>query len=939
MFNLKSLEVVHWDYWERFSLPLDAGIITVVGPNGSGKTTLLDALRTLLCIPCSSGRDYKRYVRRNGSSCAWLRTLVDNRRLDSGSRPFFPILTETVTLACRVRKNGGDWQRHYLMAEGDVPIEELERKGELLGVRDYRQRLVNAGLTPAIQKVLSLEQGDTDKLCEYSPKGLLDLVFSVFGDQEVLENYQQSKNEQLEIAREIESLETDLAGLGTRLREAEAGVNSYNGWKQLSDELALLRNETLPRARLADVRDEILRERLHLRKKRFELREQEEAHRVLLIEQQSRREAIEAAQGAEQSGESQRQELQERFQSLRDLARDAEKLVQEKLRLEAACRQGAEGFDAAEKARELKEARQELALAEARLSAIRRDRRELEGSMSALGSGAADEPPFARSMRAELDAAGIKHCLLTDLVEILDARWQGAVEAVLAPYAHLVLLEDPAQRSRAFEIGQRERYRHFIVGEREIAPSPARGSLAEVVQFHGRVAPWIFSLLDRISRVESVSEGERLPENRSWITLDGFHRERRGGRHIGVERRRYQFGEGARKSRLEELELAQQALRLEEDALQRRIPVLCESVAGLQRLLEGRDQTRELAARAEEFARAQQELPGLLEQTRAAGVRLAELLEASGRNRELRHRLEMEEKGLQTRLSLLERDSHRLRTEFQGARRAQADRILEYRGRCLRIPGALLSRRSFEELREKYESGDAVRRDILRQQQRLDEGQWVRDPSVLVKRDKLEADYRSLDETIKVRRVYHARHLRSTEDARESYINVLRATVRRYGKNVRQLGSLAGIDVRIEPPHLENDDLILSQAGLVVKFDFDQKGMIGLNDGEASGGQQVMKSLILLVGLLMDESRSGGFVFVDEPFAHLDVFNIDKVGAFLEATRAQYILTTPNTHNINVFKPSDLTLVTQKRKHPQKWAPPVGFIQRQREKEREQRRR
>lgn len=49
--------------------------------------------------------------------------------------------------------------------------------------------------------------------------------------------------------------------------------------------------------------------------------------------------------------------------------------------------------------------------------------------------------------------------------------------------------------------------------------------------------------------------------------------------------------------------------------------------------------------------------------------------------------------------------------------------------------------------------------------------------------------------------------------------------------------------------------------------------MIGLNDGEASGGQQVMKSLILLIGLLMDESRTGGFVFIDEPFAHLDVFN------------------------------------------------------------------
>ena len=108
MFKFLSLEVIHWDFWERFSLPLDAEVITVVGPNGSGKTTLLDALRTLLDIPCSSGRDFKRYVRRNEKPLAWLRAVVENKKLESGSRPFFPILSDRVTLACRiVRKEIG----------------------------------------------------------------------------------------------------------------------------------------------------------------------------------------------------------------------------------------------------------------------------------------------------------------------------------------------------------------------------------------------------------------------------------------------------------------------------------------------------------------------------------------------------------------------------------------------------------------------------------------------------------------------------------------------------------------------------------------------------------------------------------------------------------------------------------------------------------------
>ena len=53
MFRLEKLEVVHWDFWQRLVLPLDAAIVTIVGSNGSGKTTLLDALRTLLALDCS----------------------------------------------------------------------------------------------------------------------------------------------------------------------------------------------------------------------------------------------------------------------------------------------------------------------------------------------------------------------------------------------------------------------------------------------------------------------------------------------------------------------------------------------------------------------------------------------------------------------------------------------------------------------------------------------------------------------------------------------------------------------------------------------------------------------------------------------------------------------------------------------------------------------
>jgi len=90
-----------------------------------------------------------------------------------------------------------------------------------------------------------------------------------------------------------------------------------------------------------------------------------------------------------------------------------------------------------------------------------------------------------------------------------------------------------------------------------------------------------------------------------------------------------------------------------------------------------------------------------------------------------------------------------------------------------------------------------------------------------------------------------------------------------------------------------------------------------------------MKSLILLIALMMEDSRPGGFVFIDEPFAHLDIFNIDRVASFLRATKAQYLITTPITHNLNVYDPSMLTLVTFKKKPDNAWAPTIGKLLRQ----------
>ena len=118
MFHIKSLELVHWDYWQRIkNIPLDAKIITIAGQNGSGKTTLLDALRTLFGLECSMGRSYKHYARHSGQQNSWIRAVVDNSAVGPqiSNRPFrlSGLYDDDVTLFCKIEKNGGDWNKTY----------------------------------------------------------------------------------------------------------------------------------------------------------------------------------------------------------------------------------------------------------------------------------------------------------------------------------------------------------------------------------------------------------------------------------------------------------------------------------------------------------------------------------------------------------------------------------------------------------------------------------------------------------------------------------------------------------------------------------------------------------------------------------------------------------------------------------------------------------
>ena len=916
MFRLLELETVHWDYWRNFKLPLNAPIITISGPNGSGKTTLLDALRTLLALECSKKRDYKRYVRRNGEDFCWLRGVIDNRRPPGSSkRPFgLPYQQDRITLVCRIDKKGGDWNRKYWIADGEVSLQEIERSSEEFGVRDYQRILHSAGLSPAIARVLSLEQGQTDKLCELSAKELLNLVFDVFGDKDVLERYQESRHHQELTARELDAVQNQLEALGNRLGTYETKVNRYREWQGLNQERTDLIAEKRPRLEHYLLQREAESTRRYLQTQRREWRLKRAELQKKQLELQVEQQVLETAQLRRQA--AQESELNQQ-RALNELNRELgrwETIVEQRQRLEQQA-QASEGSNLAD-AREIERMEGERAKLLIRIAELERQQQQLDEILGNLAAGRRVDPADVAAFCRALNQAGIAYDLLADVVEIVDPSWQAAVEAVLAPSAHLVLLARDKDAEHAMALGEKLRYRHFIVPDNISAGLPPKDSLLEVVRFTKPVPEWLLRTLERTRRVEDVIAGSKLPRGEDWITRQGYLRERRGGRYAAQEQAR--FG----KARLEALRNQHSDIEKALTPLREQIKQLTDRIRNQQAQLTGISAIAQLAARAAEFAEARQQHDTLVLRRGENGVYRAQ------HDRELadqavntaRESLQKMKFGLQTLENEIANKTNR------SGREDQIKRLQTLRHNRKHFPTGWCDDAANQMLFEKYRDTANIDLRIEEIERRFNNESWETDAAVVALRDKIKTDHQQMGDDLDRRRRDNSIARNQTDTAREQYINVLRHTVNRYVKNIRALGDLAGIKIEHEPVLLGNDDLALAQAGLAVRFDFDEKGFMGMNDGDASGGQQVMKSLILLVGLMMEESHPGGFVFIDEPFAHLDIVNIERVSSFLKATRAQYLLTTPVTHNVSIYDPSMLTLVTFKKRPNEPWAPGVKVL-------------
>lgn len=928
MFQFKSIELMNWDFWPHFQLPFDERIIMLAGPNGSGKTTFLDSLRLLLgAKTLSTGRKLQKYLR-SGDKLAMVKGVVTNQ-LRHGKRPFrhLGLTTDECTLICLIENKGGTWEKKFAILPGDAQKETVQSVEKWYGPQEYERHLHAAGLPRTLLKILALEQGETNKLCQKSPVELLRYLLEIQGDKQTLdrysdalENYRQSEKELFVQGQKELAMEKNLLEHERKATEA----HSYHGKVA---ELETLRTETLPKAIYKDIRSRSA-----------------ELQALIGVEENKLRALVETRDSLDQQMGQLLAEDHESLTGVAEIRETSRRLAREKEKFDLEFGSVAHELNALEKLREdvvaiepedLEALKKELEEqqrnngrlaakfdeAHERVLALMAEARELENQKGVVF------PRDVADMRRALETEGIKHVVIAELIDVEKPEWQLAVESTLGG-SRFAMVVDPKDSLKARELARRNKYRYFIT-EFEDRPVredvPASSALSVCDLARNDLPKWIVDQLARMQLVKDVAEGMSLGRGVTSMTADGYRQDNRGGMFAGVDR--MYCGRSAAGERLrviQTIELSQatgarDALMRQREQTDRRVSELNTRATRQRKLAEWQEKESLLQfklERKEELVRLRREMTEkILDNDGRVGqmeTARSERAMKRGEYTARRERLEQERQTLENSLP---------------AQRSKAVSELEH------------LKRLEEELPEQWRTDEALefigRRDVVsslieRIDSEVTDWNGCRDLSATEVYEKIRAEYDEFRTFLDARRQEHGRWAEELSLARRSYKRVVEQTIEFYRRAVTRLAEKAGFEIEVPNLHLSDEDESLEKAALVIRVAYDGKHFVNIDDPDLSGGQSVLTSLVLLLGMTFADGHDDntGFFILDEPFAHLSVERIDDVAAFLAATHSQFILTTPTTHNHNVFNPAHLTIALRKKKPNEVDAPAPVFIRR-----------
>lgn len=924
MFRFKALELMNWDCYPHYRVPLDGDIILLVGQNGSGKTTFLDALRVLLNGPrLSKSRNLHHYIQPD-VEVAMIKAVVTNQ-LVGNKRPFahLGIYGDTdVSLVCLMYNRGPQKvEKEYFILKGDVPSEELAKLKNGLKPLQYSRQMEEAGVSRSTLKLIALEQGQTDRIGQLTPKELLELVMDITGNREIIRRYEEAKNNYRASYQQLVELRTEYNKICYQTQELEKQAREAQNFKELVAEKMVIETEKLPFAKWYQLLNQI-----HETEKAY----QEIADKKTALEKQNQmalqqQEKLRA--GKEEFEKSQaalKEQLLEQERKLNLLHQQIGQSHSEWQRLDElrrACERIPKDLDMQAMMAKMEEAQARYYQHKNELTQLQKNvetsRKELQNlKQHKLPS----YPGEVYEFREILTNSGISHLVLAECIEITEPVWQLAIEAFLARDRFTVFVPEDAFL-RAKKLGEKHRYGFYITRFCTTSlPKPRHNSILSYLSIvDNRVNDRLFQLNDVIL-VKTVEDGHQYP-NDITITMQGYRQDRRGGIFIANNIKFYCGG----------LAVERQAKEVAEEieATNRKIDELHQLLYTDSHQMKDAEENLVLLKKKEEWESSQS-------QHQALKIQGEELIKASEALVQERNRIkEQMEKLIDARNQTIrsEQELYREAERFQQERQQIVDQLHQKEQQLLQLRWHKENLSKTLPTTDKTYAPEQLEptqwlehklQDLLRQ---IEVFAGCRDAAMIMlyqhELTQLEAKQKQLTR----QEDDQQQRSQELEKCREDYRQMILNTINFYNKAVKELADLAGCRMRAAL-EIGSGETLIEEAQLYAKVSFDQKAEVDIHDKSLSGGQDVIASLILLVALSRMEQDASGFFIMDEHNAHLDMLRIMEVGHFLRSTRAQFVLTTPTTENMAALAVADLILTFTKRAATDSVAPKPRYIRR-----------
>lgn len=927
MFHLKALELMNWDCYPHYQVPLDGEIVLLVGQNGSGKTTFLDALRILLnASRLSKNRTLHHYIQKD-VKVAMIKAVVTNKVVGN-KRPFahLGIYGDTdVSLVCLMYNRGPQKiDKEYFILKGDVPAEELSKLKNGLKPLHYSRQLEEAGVSRSTLKLIALEQGQTDRIGQLSPGDLLQLVMDITGNREIIRKYETARQNYRQTFQQLIHLQTEYNKICQQNEHLEKQAHQAQLFKEILAEKDVIEREKLPLSRWYRVLNQ-----LHEAEKAYEeVQEKKSAmekqtytipkHQELLTEkiqqmEENQRQLREKQLHKERQLNSLHQQIGQchsEWQRLDEIRRTCERIDQDTSTNQMTV--------------EMEELQSRYYQEKNELAQLQNQVGSHKKALSSMEKGRLPSyPDDVLEFREVLDRGEIFNLLFAEAVEILEPEWQLAIEAFLGRerFSLFVAEKDLLQ---AKKLGEKHRYGFYISPFTRVDLPPVRENsiLSYLKISDDRVGERLLPL-NEVLLVKTVEEGHRHARNYITITVQGYRQDRRGGIFIAKNVRFYCGGLAVERQRQEideeiaaatrEIEKRQAALTTLHGQI-RKIEDRLIDIKRREEWLSSKDRYETLKRQGEQL---------LLESEEAVKDR-DRLTEEMDRMIAEKNQFIAEHRELQRQFDKNRQDQQQIADLVL----QREQRLLQLRWEKEEMGKQIPAQTSRPYTPEQLEPPEWLEHKLKELVQEMETFAGCRDLAMI---DLYEHEVKQMEgkkrELLRQEQDQSERS-QELEKCRDDYREMIVQTVNFYNKAVKDLADLAGCRMRVNL-ELGHGECLVEDARLYGRISFDQKAEVDIHDKSLSGGQDVIASLILLVALSrLEKDQPSGFFIMDEHNAHLDMLRIMEVGHFLRSTKAQFVLTTPTTENMAALAVADLILTFTKKSSAEEYAPKPRYIRR-----------